>query len=141
MAQSSIVVVFFLMIRRPPRSTRTDTLFPYTTLFRSRRGPFFLSAPRTEERCFDKLSTNGGKNFAWCKAPSRRQATGQGRAALVEGAHGRGPASSRLARRDRRRVRAALYAGARAVPRGRTCPWTRELSRAARTVHAGRDAA
>src|SRR3546814_3224367 len=29
---------FFLMIRRPPRSTRTDTLFPYTTLFRS-RGP------------------------------------------------------------------------------------------------------
>src|SRR3546814_946254 len=27
--------VIFLMIRRPPRSTRTDTLFPYTTLFRS----------------------------------------------------------------------------------------------------------
>src|SRR3546814_3459231 len=32
-----VVVVCFLMIRRPPRSTRTDTLFPYTTLFRSRR--------------------------------------------------------------------------------------------------------
>src|SRR3546814_11390057 len=29
-------IFFFLMIRRPPRSTRTDTLFPYTTLFRSR---------------------------------------------------------------------------------------------------------
>src|SRR3546814_16148338 len=29
------LVFFFLMIRRPPRSTRTDTLFPYTTLFRS----------------------------------------------------------------------------------------------------------
>src|SRR3546814_14352036 len=29
------LIVFFLMIRRPPRSTRTDTLFPYTTLFRS----------------------------------------------------------------------------------------------------------
>src|SRR3546814_15166255 len=28
-------ILFFLMIRRPPRSTRTDTLFPYTTLFRS----------------------------------------------------------------------------------------------------------
>src|SRR3546814_5154250 len=27
--------LFFVMIRRPPRSTRTDTLFPYTTLFRS----------------------------------------------------------------------------------------------------------
>src|SRR3546814_16268781 len=31
-----MVWFFFLMIRRPPRSTRTDTLFPYTTLFRSR---------------------------------------------------------------------------------------------------------
>src|SRR3546814_4469634 len=30
------IVVFFLMIRRPPRSTRTDTLFPYTTRFRSK---------------------------------------------------------------------------------------------------------
>src|SRR3546814_8016185 len=29
---------FFLMIRRPPRSTRIDTLFPYTTLFRSQDG-------------------------------------------------------------------------------------------------------
>src|SRR3546814_14599186 len=35
---------FFLMIRRPPRSTRTDTLFPYTKLFRS------LSAPRHQGR-------------------------------------------------------------------------------------------
>src|SRR3546814_5080338 len=30
-----VVCFFLLMIRRPPRSTRTDTLFPYTTLFRS----------------------------------------------------------------------------------------------------------
>src|SRR3546814_14143628 len=29
------MIFFFLMLRRPPRSTRTDTLFPYTTLFRS----------------------------------------------------------------------------------------------------------
>src|SRR3546814_1865441 len=39
--------VFFLMIRRPPRSTRTDTLFPYTTLFRSvpkSGSPFLLQA-------------------------------------------------------------------------------------------------
>src|SRR3546814_13887102 len=35
---------FFLMIRRPPRSTRTDTRFPYTTLFRS-----FLEAHRVRE--------------------------------------------------------------------------------------------
>src|SRR3546814_20565488 len=32
---SLLCLFFFLMIRRPPRSTRTDTLFPYTTLFRS----------------------------------------------------------------------------------------------------------
>src|SRR3546814_8362536 len=31
------MMFFFLMIRRPPSSTRTDTLLPYTTLFRSRR--------------------------------------------------------------------------------------------------------
>src|SRR3546814_12750853 len=31
----TVFVIFFLMLRRPPRSTRTDTLFPYTTLFRS----------------------------------------------------------------------------------------------------------
>src|SRR3546814_20637215 len=40
-----VLVVFFLMIRRPPRSTRTDTLFPYTTLFRSDRR-FDLQEPR-----------------------------------------------------------------------------------------------
>src|SRR3546814_2077344 len=33
---------FFLMVRRPPRSTRTDTLFPYTTLFRSDPGGVML---------------------------------------------------------------------------------------------------
>src|SRR3546814_1299725 len=32
---TAVLVFFFLMIRLPPRSTRTDTLFPYTTLFRS----------------------------------------------------------------------------------------------------------
>src|SRR3546814_10227204 len=36
-----LCVMFFLMIRRPPRSTRTDTLLPYTTLFRSELGPAF----------------------------------------------------------------------------------------------------
>src|SRR3546814_19122966 len=36
--------VVFLMIRRPPRSTRTDTLFPYTTLFRSEQIPQVVPA-------------------------------------------------------------------------------------------------
>src|SRR3546814_20645577 len=54
-------VVFFLMIRRPPRSTRTDTLFPYTTLYRSvrilsprpilqRHTPSLLTQSRQEPR-------------------------------------------------------------------------------------------
>src|SRR3546814_10469098 len=49
---SLIFHCFCLMIRRPPRSTRTDTLFPYTTLFRSssisRRWP--LAAPSSWRR-------------------------------------------------------------------------------------------
>src|SRR3546814_6655139 len=39
-----MLLFFFLMLRRPPRSTRTDTLFPYTTLFRSSGG--FRRRPR-----------------------------------------------------------------------------------------------
>src|SRR3546814_14984289 len=83
------------MIRRPPRSTRTDTLFPYTTLFRSGAGarnsltrrreehqtPFALSLsqgrsfllPGEKKRCFDKLSTNGDRKSSRLRAfaPSR----------------------------------------------------------------------
>src|SRR3546814_5295113 len=46
------------MIRRPPRSTRTDTLFPYTTLFRSIGGRFVDSPPPHQERLrlVDRLS-------------------------------------------------------------------------------------
>src|SRR3546814_16154268 len=61
------------MIRPPPRSTRTDTLFPYTTLFRSYRLSFFTtfarggfdSLGRAEELASDRgvifLSGNGGQ--------------------------------------------------------------------------------
>src|SRR3546814_21085374 len=47
--------IFFLMIRRPPRSTRTDTLFPYTTLFRSKR---------QEGRCLDPVLSAAGQVMA-----------------------------------------------------------------------------
>src|SRR3546814_11757896 len=40
-----MILLFFFMIRRPPRPTRTDTLFPYTTLFRS-------AAPPVQTRAF-----------------------------------------------------------------------------------------
>src|SRR3546814_13352415 len=61
--------VFFLMIRRPPRSTRTDTLFPYTTLFRSalaRRSRLDLSklvpmGGTTEEFSFDQKRNLAGR--------------------------------------------------------------------------------
>src|SRR3546814_10304229 len=49
-----MVFIFFLRIRRPPRSTRTDTLFPYTTLFRSpvsrRPGPRIRKPPKASAR-------------------------------------------------------------------------------------------
>src|SRR3546814_18435888 len=45
------------MIRRPPRSTRTDTLFPYTTLFRS---------PRTSERHASAIRTPHQFTSAFC---------------------------------------------------------------------------
>src|SRR3546814_1336413 len=55
------VLLFFLMILRTPRSTRTDTLCPYTTLFRSRANP--TSA--------DDLAPRSGRR---CRAPQRRHA-------------------------------------------------------------------
>src|SRR3546814_15082456 len=44
------------MIRRPPRSTRTDTLFPYTTLFRSQAAAARAGAPLGHDFCTISLS-------------------------------------------------------------------------------------
>src|SRR3546814_11731549 len=52
----SVSCFFFLMIRRPPRSTRTDTLFPYTTLFRS---PISKSLVISENRMLDIMYRMG----------------------------------------------------------------------------------
>src|SRR3546814_9727217 len=56
------------MIRRPPRSTRTDTLFPYTTLFRSRSGRT-ANSPRslTPRRCCSPIR--------WHSLPARPTAS------------------------------------------------------------------
>src|SRR3546814_5880791 len=51
--------MFFLMIRRPPRSTRTDTLFPYTTLFRSSRQR--IRPTPVEEGAVDGRRVVGGR--------------------------------------------------------------------------------
>src|SRR3546814_19861553 len=52
---SAFRVLFFLMIRRPPRSTRTDTLFPDTTLVRSLRPGALDASP------FRRRATPGGQ--------------------------------------------------------------------------------
>src|SRR3546814_16344566 len=50
--------IFFLMIRRPPRSTRTDTLFPYTTLFRSQATQTWGTDRRPFHHLLDNLLNN-----------------------------------------------------------------------------------
>src|SRR3546814_4703485 len=45
------------MIRRPPRSTRTDTLFPYTTLFRSRPGETYNVGGNSEQPNIELVRT------------------------------------------------------------------------------------
>src|SRR3546814_9792901 len=60
--RSGFIQFFFLMIRRPPRTTRTDTLFPYTTLFRSLQGvipvfAFSARATRDDRPAFAGIGT------------------------------------------------------------------------------------
>src|SRR3546814_9101555 len=62
------------MIRRPPRSTRTDTLFPYTTLFRSvRRENFHSGLPHSLFRSCRRRqgSAVGHPLVRCCSAPAR----------------------------------------------------------------------
>src|SRR3546814_13722354 len=78
------VHVLFLMIRRPPRSTRTDTLFPYTTLFRSswRLDPERVGAkPACEAagRVYGllRLVPRPARGYAWkCMCAALRQQAG-----------------------------------------------------------------
>src|SRR3546814_11978309 len=88
------VYFFFLMIRRPPRSTRTDTLFPYTTLFRSLFEkvvvvghdvvPVALRNPGTRPGCGGGLAApasraiggqaiSGRRSTSWRGRPARRR--------------------------------------------------------------------
>src|SRR3546814_2166873 len=67
------------MLRRPPRSTRTDTLFPYTTLFRSRSG----ARHRTVDR--GDLAMIGGRAFGLQQGPYGDIVNAVGAAAGDEG--------------------------------------------------------
>src|SRR3546814_6316386 len=72
------IFFFFLMIRRPPRSTRTDTLFPYTTLFRSgRRARDHAGAvpePARQRRERDRGRHGDEHPAAQCRRSHRRRA-------------------------------------------------------------------
>src|SRR3546814_20669876 len=90
-------ILFFLMIRRPPRSTRTDTLFPYTTLFRSYHGAV-AADPRTAAPCSPRAARprlSGGRTCEACAVvggsaqpgalPRRRVDRGRGAPQAVGG--------------------------------------------------------
>src|SRR3546814_6032697 len=96
---------FFLMIRRPPRSTRTDTLFPYTTLFRSAVGAdegMDLAGPHGEVDAVGRLQRAEGL----VQALQRKHGVSHG-------------APSRPADRRRRRARTAPPPAGRARARDR----------------------
>src|SRR3546814_11637160 len=71
------------MIRRPPRSTRTDTLFPYTTLFRSRereiyrQGGFRLEGPKLTAADLARLRLEAAAHILriWGAGPQASRAT------------------------------------------------------------------
>src|SRR3546814_12161368 len=54
------------MIRRPPRSTRTDTLFPYTTLVRAWRGLQGADALPTPERIWQRAAESRNRERLGC---------------------------------------------------------------------------
>src|SRR3546814_15018276 len=71
------------MIRRPPRSTRTDTLFPYTTLFRSGAG---MAVAEQAGRCLKKvvLELGGSDPFIVMPSADLDEAAKQGAKARIQ---------------------------------------------------------
>src|SRR3546814_11192492 len=110
------IAFFFLMIRRPPRSTRTDTLFPYTTLFRSsasmatRRRPCASISTPPSYRCRDCVKWCGPQVPKSLKATVMRSGRGQGSvtnggSARYEKRHARSPGWYRQGQDHAGRVR------------------------------------
>src|SRR3546814_7012258 len=65
MISSVVLCFFFLMIRRPPRSTRTDTLFPYTTLFRSTATDMDARFAALSDWTRERFPAFGEPTFRW----------------------------------------------------------------------------
>src|SRR3546814_7836109 len=116
----AVVVFVFLMIRRPPRSTRTDTLFPYTTLFRSPRRlprrlhPAHGSAARRRHRLAGRPAVRHLRHPAAAAVALSRRLPRQ---PLLLGAHQ--PRLAQPARADHPARRARRQAAARGARRDR----------------------
>src|SRR3546814_3193266 len=98
---------FFLMIRRPPRPTRTDTLFPYTPLFRSRqRGKGRAGVGRFGSACVGRIDSAAARPAA---TPFRRECDCRARrfdqAARAAATDYRPPRTPRWTRADRKSTR------------------------------------
>src|SRR3546814_6778082 len=65
------MILFFFMIRRPPRSTRTDTLVPYTTLFRSKADAIATQPGQGEQAL--AVHARGRGDFVHARAPQRSE--------------------------------------------------------------------
>src|SRR3546814_13786527 len=91
-------VFFFLMIRRPPRSTLTDTLFPYTTLFRSDGGHGIREQRQDGQR--DVVEGQAGRDVEFHEAQVYGQAVEAAQAVVPAGdrvpAKGKDRKSTRL---------------------------------------------
>src|SRR3546814_16929407 len=76
----SLCLFFFLMIRRPPRSTRTDTLFPYPTLFRSAMGLASTQALAAEKLVYATYFSDiysAGKTDNWFMSEVEKRSNGE----------------------------------------------------------------
>src|SRR3546814_9864335 len=111
----SFVFIFFLMIRRPPRSTRTDTLFPYTTLFRSAQaaGNTNECARRRSQPQFPDAGLESGRHGVLGATHAPRSAPLSGTVRVV------GAGDALAAATDRRLSTGRHRLGARAVWRAR----------------------
>src|SRR3546814_12121135 len=65
------------MIRRPPRSTRTDTLFPYTTLFRSRSVHLYARSVRAQQQWVSRAGGEGVRVGPYRVDPAARTVDGR----------------------------------------------------------------
>src|SRR3546814_17717166 len=122
-----LLFIFFLMRRRPPRSTRTDTLFPYTKLFRSAIAGYTLKTcpPRLESQGIRRIkvqrSTGQSRSSKGRKQPPRRAFSGRLRAS-ADGMKTTAPSRLRqsMALRPDDQVPVAQHADRKSVVEGKS---------------------